>query len=109
MMGQQAGGQDQLFYSFNLEAHVPANHLLRGVDRFLDLSDLRKHLAAFYIHTGRPSIDPELTIRMLLIGYWDPWRCSLERCDADNACRQRVLGSARPGHLRPKERIADRP
>ena len=42
MMGQQAGGQDQLFYSFNVEAHVPADHLLRGVDRFLDLSDLRK-------------------------------------------------------------------
>ena len=61
-MGQQAGGKDQLFYSFNLEAHVPANHLLRGVDRFLDLSDLRKHLAAFYSHTGRPSIDPELTL-----------------------------------------------
>ena len=35
MMGQQAGAQDQLFYSFNLEAHVPADHLLRGIDRFL--------------------------------------------------------------------------
>jgi transposase len=81
MMGQQAGGQDQLFYSFNLEAHVPANHLLRGVDRFLDLSDLRKHLAAFYSHTGRPSIDPELTIRMLLIGYCFGIRSERRLCE----------------------------
>ena len=75
------GGQDQLFYSFNLEAHVPANHLLRGVDRFLDLSDLRKHLAAFYSHTGRPSIDPELTIRMLLIGYCFGIRSERRLCE----------------------------
>jgi transposase len=69
MMGQQAGAQDQLFYSFNLETHLPSDHLLRGIDRFLDLDDLRKHLAPFYSHTGRPSIDPELMIRMLIIGY----------------------------------------
>jgi len=80
-MGQQAGGQDQLFYSFNVEAHVPADHLLRGVDRFLDLSDLRKHLAAFYSHTGRPSIDPELTIRMLLIGYCFGIRSERRLCE----------------------------
>jgi hypothetical protein len=41
-MGQQAGAQDELFYSFNLDAHVPADHLLRGVDRFLDLGELRQ-------------------------------------------------------------------
>jgi transposase len=69
MMGQQAGVQDQLFYSFNLEAHVPAEHLLRGIDRFPNLSELRRHLAPFCSHTGRPSIDPELMVRMLLIGY----------------------------------------
>jgi len=69
MMGQQAGAQDELFYSFNLETHIPSDHLLRGIDRFLDLDDLRKHLAPFYSHTGRPSIDPELMIRMLIIGY----------------------------------------
>jgi transposase len=69
MMGKQAGGQDQLFYSFNLETHVPVDHLLRDIDRFLDLSELRRHLASFYSHTGRPSIDPELMIRMLLVGY----------------------------------------
>src|SRR2546426_55928 len=69
MMGQQAGGQDRLFYSFNLEAQVPADHLLRGINQFLDLSELRRHLAPFYSHTGRPSIDPELMIRMLIVGY----------------------------------------
>jgi transposase len=69
MMGQQAGAQDQLFYAFNLESHVPADHLLRGIDHCLDLSELRQQLAPFYSHLGRPSIDPELMVRMLLIGY----------------------------------------
>jgi len=69
MMGKQTGGQEKLFYSFNLEDHVPQNHLLRGIDQHLDLSGLRKHLSDFYSHTGRPSIDPELMMRMLIIGY----------------------------------------
>ena len=47
MMGEHSGSQDRLFYSFNLDEHVPAEHLLRGIDRFLDLTDLRKHLAPF--------------------------------------------------------------
>jgi hypothetical protein len=57
MMGQHSGNQDRLFYSFNLDDHVPADHLLRGIDRFLDLADLRQHLAPFYSHTGQPSVD----------------------------------------------------
>jgi hypothetical protein len=69
MMGQNGGNQNRLFYSFNLEDHVPASHLLRGIDKFLDLTDLRAYLAPFYSHTGRPSIDPELMIRMLIVGY----------------------------------------
>jgi transposase len=69
MMGHQPGGQERLFYSFNLEDHIPENHPLRGIDRCLDLSELRQHLADYYSHTGRPSIDPELMIRMLIIGY----------------------------------------
>ncbi len=68
MMGRSIV-QDQLFYALNFEDHVSHDHLLRGVDRFLDLSELRQHLAAFYRHTGRPSIDPELMIRMLVVGY----------------------------------------
>lgn len=56
MMGQSGGNQSHLFYSFNLDDHVPSDHLLRGIDRFLDLKDLRGHLAPFYNHTGRPSV-----------------------------------------------------
>ena len=69
MMGQRMGEQRKLFYSFNLDDHVPADHLLRGIDRVLDLGELRGHLAPFYSHTGRPSIDPELMVRMLIVGY----------------------------------------
>ena len=69
MMGQGSGRQKPLFYSFNLDDHVPADHLLRGIDRCLDLGDLRQHLAPFYSHTGRPSVDPELMVRMLIVGY----------------------------------------
>jgi len=69
MMGCRTGSQDRLFYSFNLDEHIPQNHLLRSMDRCLDLSELRQHLADYYSHTGRPSIDPELMIRMLIIGY----------------------------------------
>jgi transposase len=81
MMGQQSGGQKQLFYSFNLDDHVPAEHLLRGIDRFLDLGDLRRHLAPFYSHTGRPSIDPQLMIRMLVVGYCFGIRSERRLCE----------------------------
>jgi transposase len=81
MMGRQSGNQDRLFYSFNLNEHVPPDHLLRGIDRFLDLSELRKHLVGFYSHTGRPSIDPELMIRMLMIGYCFGIRSERRLCE----------------------------
>jgi hypothetical protein len=68
MMGQRQVDQAALFYEFSLERHVPATHLLRSIDRFVDLSDVRRHLAPFYSCTGRPSIDPELLVRMLLVG-----------------------------------------
>jgi transposase len=69
MMGERTVMQEALFYSFSLERHVPEDHLLRRIDRFVDLSGLREHLRPYYSDTGRPSIDPELMIRMLLIGY----------------------------------------
>lgn len=81
MMGQQAVNQERLFYSFNLEEHLPADHLLRGIDRFLDLSGLRRQLAPFYSPTGRPSIDPELMIRMLLVGYCFGIRSERRLCE----------------------------
>ena len=52
--GQLDCGQDKLFYSFNLDNHVPRTHLLRGIDRALDLGDLRQHLMPFYSPIGRP-------------------------------------------------------
>src|SRR5271155_4125085 len=81
MMGQHSGNQDRLFYSFNLDDHVPANHLLRGINQFLDLSDLRAYLGPFYSHTGRPSIDPELMIRMLIVGYCFGIRSERRLCE----------------------------
>ncbi len=81
MMGQRSGNQDRLFYSFNLDEHVPADHLLRSIDRYLDLTDLHRHLEAYYSHTGRPSVDPELMIRMLLVGYCFGIRSERRLCD----------------------------
>jgi transposase len=84
MMGQQADGQERLFYSFNLEDHVPAQHLLRGIDQCLDLSELRQYLTEYYSHTGRPSIDPELMMRMLIIGYSYGIRSERRLCEEVN-------------------------
>ncbi len=69
MMGEELGRQDRLFYEFCLEDVVPADHLLRKIDTVLDLGWLRGELAPYYSHTGRPSICPELMIRMLIVGY----------------------------------------
>src|SRR6202142_887858 len=69
MMGHRQVEQAALFYEFSLERHVPQDHLLRSIDRFVELGDLRRELAAFYSPMGRPSIDPELMIRMLIVGY----------------------------------------
>ena len=69
MMGPRQVSQGALFYEFSLERHVPDDHLLRAIDRVVDLGDVRARLAPFYSATGRPSVDPELMIRMLLVGY----------------------------------------
>ncbi len=69
MMGEQLGRQDRLFYEICLEDRVPPDHLVRRIDGALDLSWLRAELAPYYSHTGCPSVDPELMIRMLLLGY----------------------------------------
>lgn len=81
MMGQLEGGAARLFYEFSLEEMVPQNHLLRKIDRFLDFEDLRAHLKPFYSHTGRPSIDPELMCRMLIVGYCFGIRSERQLCD----------------------------
>src|SRR2546422_1160706 len=71
MMGRQAVDQSQLFYLFNLEEHIPTDHLLRRIIPIVTrvLADLREKLAPFYSDIGRPSIDPEVMIRMLIVGY----------------------------------------
>jgi transposase len=81
MMGERTVAQEALFYSFSLERHVPADHLLRSIDRFVDLSGIREELKPFYSETGRPSIDPELMIRMLIIGYCMGIRSERRLCD----------------------------
>jgi transposase len=81
MMGENDKQQGQFFYAFNLEEHIPQDHLLRQIDAVLDLSGLRDHLSPYYSHTGRPSIDPELMIRMLLIGYCYGIRSERRLCE----------------------------
>lgn len=81
MMGERRVDQAALFYTFSLEDHVPANHLLRSIDRFVELEGLRAHLVPFYSATGRPSIDPELLIRMLLVGYCFGIRSERRLCE----------------------------
>ena len=80
MMGERQSGQDALFYEFSLERHVPAEHLLRSIDRFVELDGLRCELAPFYSEKGRPSIDPELMIRMLIVGYCFGFRSERRLC-----------------------------
>ncbi|MBU4198197.1 MAG: transposase [Alphaproteobacteria bacterium] len=81
MMGERRVDQAALFYTFSLEDHVPTNHLLRSIDRFVELEGLRAHLAPFYSAMGRPSIDPELLIRMLLVGYCFGIRSERRLCE----------------------------
>jgi transposase len=69
MMGQREDGQGPFFYAFDLDKVVPPDHLVRQIDAVLDLSWVHKELARYYSHTGRPSIDPVLMIRMLIVGY----------------------------------------
>jgi transposase len=81
MMGERQVRQEALFYGFRLEEHVPADHLLRAIDRFVELSDIRRQLEPFYSAVGRPSVDPELMIRMLLIGYCCGIRSERRLCE----------------------------
>jgi len=80
MMGKQAD-QPAFLYDFALDKHVPADHMLRSIDRFVELDEMRAKLAPFYSNTGRPSIDPELLIRMLLVGYCYGIRSERRLCE----------------------------
>ena len=81
MMGERRMMQEALFYGFSLERHVPDNHLRRTIDRFVDLSEVRTHLEPYCSETGRPSIDLELMMRMLIVGYCFGIRSERRLCD----------------------------
>ncbi len=81
MMGDPVGRQDRLFYEFDLEDMVPDDHLLRRIDKVLDLSWLRSEMSSHYSHLGCPSVCPELMIRMLLVGYCYSIRSERRLCD----------------------------
>jgi len=81
MMGRLEESGAKLFYEFSLEEMVPGDHMLRKIDCFLDFDDLRAHLKPFYSHTGRPSVDPELMCRMLLVGYCFGIRSERRLCE----------------------------
>jgi len=72
MMGRLNHDQGQFFYSFRLDEAVPNDHPVRELAAVLDLSWVHSELAPFYPQLGRPSIDPELMIRMLIVGYSPP-------------------------------------
>lgn len=80
MMGMQVEAA-QLFYEFRLDDHVPSDHLLRRIDQFLDLESVRSELRPFYSTLGRPSIDPELMMRMLIVGYCMGIRSERRLCE----------------------------
>ena len=83
MMGRQTGDQSQLFYLFNLEERIPERHLLRRINPIVTrvLAELREKLKPFYSEIGRPSIDPELMLRMLIVGYCYGIRFERKLCE----------------------------
>ena len=80
MMGRRTGNQGQLFYEFRLEDVVPEDHLVRRISAVLDLSWVHTELAPHYSPVGRPSIDPELMVRMLIVGYVFAIRSERQLC-----------------------------
>jgi len=83
MMGRQGGDPRQLFYLFNLEDRIPTDHLLRRINLIVAevLADLRERLASFYSDIGRPSVDPELMLRVLMVGYCYGIRSERRLCE----------------------------
>ena len=81
MLGPKQEAQSALFYDFSIEDHVPADHILRAIEGIIDLSGVRQHLSGFYSTTGRPSVDPDLMMRMLLVGYIMGIRSERRLCD----------------------------
>lgn len=93
MIREPVGQQDHFFYEFNLENLVPADHLLGNIDAVLDLSWLRGELKPYYSDSGRPSVCPELMIRMFIVGYCSSIRSERRLCQEVELSRlvQRVI------------------
>ncbi len=68
MLGEKKRSEP-MFYHINVDALIPENHLLRLVDKYVDFRFVRENVKHLYSHTGRPSVDPEILLRMLLVGY----------------------------------------
>src|SRR3954453_6725860 len=83
MMGRRTADQARLFYAFSLEERIPVAYLLRRIDVFVTraLADVHREMAAFYSHIGRPSIAPELLVRMLIVGYYCGIRSERRLCE----------------------------
>src|ERR1700726_4816990 len=83
MMGRQIGDQASFFYEFRLDDRVPPEHLLRRINRFLTpvLDGMHEQLRPYYSEIGRPSIDPELMIRILIVGYCYGIRSERRLCE----------------------------
>ena len=83
MMGRQSGDQSRLFYLFKLEDRIPPSHLLRRINPIVTqvLAELRETLKPFYSEIGRPSIDPELMLRILILGYCYGIRSERRLCE----------------------------
>jgi transposase len=108
MMGIQTAPA-QLFYDICLDDHNPDDHQLRRIDKFLDLAKVRTELKPFYSTIGRPSIDPELMMRMLIVGYCMEIRFERRLCEAFHLnlayryfCRLRLNGNAGSFHVLPQ-------
>src|SRR4029078_697254 len=83
MMGRQTVDQSQLFYLFNLEKRIPSGHLLRRINPIVGriLAGMREELQSFYSESGRPSIDPDLMLRMLIVAYCYGIRSERKLCE----------------------------
>jgi transposase len=94
MMGRRFGDQASLFYQFRLDERVPKDHLLRRIDRFVTaaLADMHERLKPYYSEIGRPSVDPELMIRMLIVGYCYGLRSERRLTQEESSCIERIAG-----------------
>src|SRR6187401_2866371 len=81
MMGDRLVRQETLFHQFRLDDHIPADHMLRGIDSLLRPRWVEAASGTVLQHDSRPSVDPELMIRMLLVGYCFGIRSERRLCE----------------------------